>query len=335
MTNPTNTVETLRKLYFQGRYQEAVEFAANNWAALVSSNETAQLIGQIRTESMIQQQLSILNQLNTTLGRASSSLHQGFVGKLLSLPKFDDHRRLEKFGFSAGSQNEEDGILVEIFRRIGSPNKTFFEFGVGSGLQNCTIYFLLAGWRGAWVEVNSGKFNFIRKKFAFYIASDLLQITDRPITPENIDFVAEELGVSNNLDLLSIDIDGNDYFVFQAMKIKPRVIVIEYNGLFPPPHRIAQAYDPNYVYSADSYTGCSLQSLADLAYAKGYRLVGTNLSGLNAFFVREDLHNTELFSDADVSVLYNPPRHQLAWGGAFSSGPQLAISPTHGPPSLR
>ncbi|NBO96962.1 MAG: hypothetical protein EBU79_14065, partial [Betaproteobacteria bacterium] len=93
------------------------------------------MIGQIRTESMIQQQLSALNQVNVLLGRVSSSVHQTFVAQLLSLPKFDDVRRLERHGFSAGSQNEEDGILVEIFRRIGSPNKTFFEFGVGSGLQ--------------------------------------------------------------------------------------------------------------------------------------------------------------------------------------------------------
>lgn len=335
MTTSTDAMETLRKLYFQGRFKEAVEFAASSWGELVFSNEAVQLIGQIRTESMIQQQLSALNQVNALLGRVSSSVHQTFVAELLSLPKFDDVRRLERHGFSAGSQNEEDGILVEIFRRIGSPNKTFFEFGVGSGLQNCTIYFLLAGWSGGWVEVNRGKLDFIRKKFAFYISANFLRTTDRPVTPENVDYIAEELGVSTNLDLLSIDIDGNDYFVFQSMTIKPRVLVIEYNGLFPPPHRITQAYDPNYVYAADSYTGCSLQSLVDLANDKGYRLVGTNLSGLNAFFVREDLYSTELFSDADAAMLYNPPRHQLAWGGAFSSGPPLAISPMHEQPSLR
>jgi hypothetical protein len=335
MTTSTVAIETLRKFYLQGRYQEAVDFAAGNWASLLSTNEATQLIGQIRSESVAQQQVAVLNQLNSSLGRVSSSVHQAFITDLLSSPKFSDRRRLERYGFSAGSQNEEDGILVEIFRRIGSPNQTFFEFGVGSGLQNCTIYFLLAGWRGGWVEVNRGKFDFISKKFAFHIASDFLRITDLAVTPENVDYVAEELGVARDLDLLSIDIDGNDFFVFQAMTIRPRVVVIEYNGLFPPPHKIVQAYDPNYVYAADTYTGCSLQSLAELAHAKGYRLVGTNLSGLNAFFVRDDLYSVELFADDDASVLYNPPRHQLAWGGAFSSGPPLAISPTHGDPSLR
>jgi len=334
MSNSSVGLETLRKLFIQGRYQELLDFASRNASLLLATDEAARLIGQVRVELTAQQQHGLLGQINTNLGRLSSSVHQLFVNQLLSGSRFDDRRRLERYGFSVGSQNEEDGILVEIFRRIGCPYKTFFEFGVGSGLQNCTIYFLLAGWRGGWVEVNPRKIEFIRQKFAFYTASDLLRITDRPVTPENVDDIASELGVAEQLDLLSIDIDGNDYFVFEEMKIKPRALVIEYNGLYPPPHRIVQAYDPNYVHSLDTYTGCSLQSLVDLAQSKGYRLVGTNLSGLNAFFVREDLYSSELFSDADLSDLYNPPRHQLAWGGAFSSGPPLAISPLDRPASL-
>lgn len=334
--NPTySALETLRKLYIQGRYAEVVEFASANWSALISSEEAIRLVSCVRSESAGQQQAAQLKQLQTLLGRVAASIHQTHVATLLSDVRFDDPRRLEKFGFSAGSQNEEDGILVEIFNRVGHGERRFFEFGVGSGMQNCTIYFLLGGWRGGWVEVNAAKHDFIRRHFAFHIASGSLTVTDRPVTPDNVDAIAEMLGVATDLDLMSIDIDGNDFFVFQEMKLKPRVLVVEYNGLFPPPHRIVQAYDPNYSYSAESYTGCSLQSLTDLATRKGYRLVGTNLSGLNAFFVREDIYSERLFPASDVGSLYNPPRHQLAWGGAFASGPPLAVSPLQTAPALR
>jgi hypothetical protein len=334
MTESNTAVETLRKLYLQGRYKEVVDLMAGNWRDLLSTDEAPRLLGQARIEAASQQQQALLSQLNTALSRLSASVHQQLVSSLLEHDKYHDHRRLERFGFSAGSQNDEDGILTEIFRRIGCPHRTFFEFGVGNGLQNCTVYFLLAGWRGGWVEVNPSKFDFINRKFSFYIASSALHVTDQPVTPENVDQIASDLGVATDLDLLSIDIDGNDYYIFEAMNIKPRVIVAEYNGLFPPPFRIVQAYDPDYRYSPDSYTGCSLQSLVDLASRKGYRLVGTNLSGLNAFFVRGDLFSANLFVDAEPLLLYNPARHQLAWGDAFSSGPRLSISPLQGVASL-
>jgi hypothetical protein len=335
MTNSCAGLETLRKLFIQGRYQELLDFASKNSSLLLATDEAARLIGQVRTEVCAQQQRDLLDQVNTTLGCLSASVHQLLVTRLLSSPRFDDRRRLEPFGFSAGSQNEEDGILVEIFRRIGCPYKTFMELGVNTGLHSCTLYFLLAGWRGGWVGMNSRKVEFTRQKFAFYIASDILRVSDRSVTPENVDCVAGELGVAERLDLLSLQLGGNDYFIVQEMTLKPRVLVVGYNGLYPPPHRIVQAYDPNYVRTLDTYTGCSLQSLVELARVKGYRLVGTNLTGLNAFFVREDLYSGEVFSDADLSDLYNSPRYQLGGGGAFVSGPQPTVSPLDEPPSLR
>ena len=322
-----NVLLTLRKLYLQGRYRQALEFASLNWNSLSEIEDAFRLIQQIRVEQHMSNISSQLEGIKGDMSRLAATSHQSMVRELLRDSRYLDKKRLEPSGFSVGSQNEEDGILVEIFRRIGLKNKKFFEFGVGTGLQNCTVYFLLAGWGGGWVEINAAKYKFIEQKFKYYVASDILSLTNIPVTPDNIDIIANNLNIPNDVDLMSIDIDGNDYFIFEQMKLRPRVLVIEYNGLFPPPHKIVQAYDPDYVYSPDTYLGASLQSLTDLATKKGYKLVGTNLSGLNAFYVRDDCYSTDLFPEPDPGLLYNPPRHQLAWGGAFFSGPKLAISP--------
>jgi hypothetical protein len=330
MSDEVTVLSTFKKLYFQGRLSEAIEFANRNWVVLVNSDIALILLGHIRQEAITQRNLVLANDLVKSIQRLSASVHQSLVKSILSEEKYSGRRRLEKYGFSSASQNEEDGILVEIFNRIGTKSKLFFEFGAGNGLQNCSLYFLLAGWHGAWVEVNKPKYEFIKQRFSFYISNTILKVSDKVVSPENVNDIARELDVYDDLDLLSIDVDGNDYFIFESVDFRPRVIVVEYNGLFPPPHRIVQAYDPDYVYDPATYIGASLQSLSDLADRKGYRLVATNLSGLNAFFVRDDLWSSDLFSDANPSELFNSPRHQLAWGGAFGSAPGVAISPLHG-----
>jgi hypothetical protein len=322
-----NFILTLKKLYLQGRHHQALKFASVNWNSLSNTEEAFSLVKQIRVELHLSNISSQIEGFKGDISRLAATNHQSLVRELLRDTRYLDTKRLEQYGFSVGSQNEEDGILVEIFKRIGTTNKEFFEFGVGAGLQNCTVYFLLAGWRGGWVEINQAKYSFIEQKFKYYVASGKLSLSNKPINPENIDLIAKLLGIPEDVDLMSIDIDGNDYFVFQEMTIRPRVLVIEYNGLFPPPHKIVQAYDPDYVYSPETYLGASLQSLTDLALTKGYKLVGTNLSGLNAFYVRDDCYNSKLFSAPDPAQLYNLPRHQLAWGGAFNSGLNVAVSP--------
>src|SRR3954454_3752531 len=109
------------------------------------------------------------------------------------------------------------------------------------------------------------------------------------ITAENINELIKDWG-TGEIDLLSIDIDGNDFYVWQALKIiNPRVVVIECNSKFPPPLSIVQSYDPQYTWRGTDYSGASLEALTRLGARLGYSLVGTTLMGLNAFFVRDDL----------------------------------------------
>jgi hypothetical protein len=233
-------------------------------------------------------------------------------------------RRLEPHGYKVWSQSDEDGILAEIFRRIGvvRPGQpgSFVEFGVDDGRECNTLKLLVEGWRGLWMEADSAKCDRIRSSFAAPLADGRLELLQTRVTAENIDglIAGSRIAAAGELDLLSIDIDGNDYHVLKAIRgVRPRVLVIEYNAKFPPPMDLVQPYDPSHQWDGSDYFGASLQALANLAARGGYRLVGTNLAGVNAFFVRAELAG-DRFADENVALLYNPPRYWLV--AAYPSG---------------
>jgi len=296
-----------------------------------------QTLQSLTIEILLMQQRELLGGIGKALGlinnsvnRISHCLFQLHVAELQRSERYSDPKRLERFGFSVGSQNEEDGMLAEVFRRIGVSDRSFFEFGVGNGLQNCTYFFLLNGWKGCWVEIDRAKVEFMRNHFATAISSRQLTLDDTEITAENIDARCDALKIPDTIDLMSIDIDGNDYHVFESMtRVRPRVLVMEYNGTYPPPVRIVGAYDRSYRYDASTYIGASLQSLCDLADRKGYQLVGCNITGLNCIFVRKDLAQDLFCQPATAENLYNVPRHQLAWGGAWGDGPRANYGRVH------
>lgn len=231
--------------------------------------------------------------------------------QLLSTQKYSDPRRLEHFGYKAYSQNDEDGIIQEIFNRIGTTNRFFVEFGVQDGLESNTHFLLLQGWNGVFMEGSSEYVAQIQEKFASPISEGRLKVMNAFITRENINDLMQENGAAkiDEIDLLSIDIDGNDYYIFEAIEcIHPRVIVVEYNAKFPPPARWIMPYNKEHVWDGTDRQGASLQALADLGEKKGYRLVATNLNGINAFFVRNDLIDSNLFALQSPKELYNPMR---------------------------
>jgi hypothetical protein len=225
---------------------------------------------------------------------------------LLGSPAYADPLRLERYGFRTYSQNDEDGVIQEIFRRIGVQNSTFVEFGVEDGRESNAALLLYKGWRGLWIECDQRQYRKIRGHFAAQLQTGQLQVRNAFVDRDNISelIAAANLG---ELDLLSIDVDGNDYWIWQALAIRPRVVVIEFNGKFRPPLKWVMAYNPKHRWDMSDYYGASLQSLADLGREKGYALVGCSLAGVNAFFVRDDLL-LDRFSRASVADLYNPPR---------------------------
>ena len=167
--------------------------------------------------------------------------------KILDQPRYIEEKRLLRFGFKAYSQNEEDGIIKEIFKRIGTTNKTFVEIGVGNGLENNTLHLLLQGWNGLWVDGATEFVAHINQKFAFSLNNGTLKVRHAWVQRDNInELIAEGPEAGRALDLLSLDIDGNDYHVLEAVEsLNARVVVIEYNPKYPPPVKWVKAHNGN------------------------------------------------------------------------------------------
>jgi len=233
---------------------------------------------------------------------------------LLADPKYDDPARLERHGWKSYSQNDEDGILAEIFRRIGVAHRSFVEFGCDDGLENNTSYLLAQGWRGLWIDGADVNATLVRQGFAHLIERGLLQFRQDFIDRDNIDGMIAAAGLGPEIDLLSIDLDGNDYHLWEAIRsVNPRVVVIEYNAKFRPPMDWCMAYLREHIWSGDDVMGASLTALTRLGEARGYQLVGCNLTGANAFFVRQDLAGDRFARPASAEHLYQPPRYSLIY----------------------
>jgi hypothetical protein len=221
---------------------------------------------------------------------------------------------LERYGYKVYSQNDEDGIIAEIFNRIDITNKKFIEFGVQDGLESNTHYLLFSGWTGLWIEGDCNSYNEILNKFQVPISQNHLQVLNSYVTKDNINELFLSSGYTGEIDLLSIDIDGNDYYVFKEFcTVNPRVLVIEYNGKFPPPCDWVMEYDESYIWDGTDKHGASLKALEKLGKSKGYQLVGTNIRGVNAFFVRTDLAANKFPLPATAENLYNPCRFYLEY----------------------
>lgn len=234
---------------------------------------------------------------------------------ILDQPRYKDDKRLLKYGFKAYSQTDEDGIIQEIFQRIGVTNKTFIEIGVGDGLENNTLFLLLKGWKGFWVDGDLKNIKAIHNKFLFLQDSGRLNIKQAWIDKDNIDSLINDFGLPQEIDLLSIDIDGNDYHVFKnIVSLNPRVVVIEYNATLPPPVKWVMTYDQCHTKTNTDYFGASLKSFESLFQKKGYLLVGCNIIGVNAFFVRKDLIEEHFHSDCSAENHYESLKFWLIAG---------------------
>jgi hypothetical protein len=149
------------------------------------------------------------------------------------------------------SQSNEDEIIAYLFSVIGTTNKRFVEFGCGDGRQNNTIELLLKGWSGIWCEPHRRRFQSAKERWAKYP----VEIKRRVVTPQKVNLL-----VKDPLDFLSIDIDGKDYSVWEAITARPRLVCIE-------------------------YVWAGLPGMVSMANTKGYHLVGISSNKVNAFFI--------------------------------------------------
>ncbi len=210
--------------------------------------------------------------------------------RLLQSPRYDDPRNLNRFEYQVFSQFGEDGMLAEIFRRVGTTNRKFLEIGIGDGLQNNTAYLLLLGWSGFWIDANDVSVRECRRRNRRLIDEGRLVIEESFVKAETIRALTDRLEVPTDLDLLSLDIDRNTYYVWEALRhLNPRVAVIEYNAAIPPEVDWKVDYAAELVWNHTMYFGASLKALEELGRQLGYALVGCNLGGANALFVREEL----------------------------------------------
>jgi hypothetical protein len=229
--------------------------------------------------------------------------------------------QLRPFEQSVFSQQGEDGILKEIFFRVGAGSRFFVELGVEDGSE-CNTAFLAScyRWGGVYIEANGSDAARLRERWEG--RSDIT-VRQAFVTAENVATLLAECGVPKELDLLSIDIDGNDYWIWKALSdYQPRVLLIEYNAAYPPPRRWVMAYQPSHHWDKTTYFGASLSSLQDLGSRLGYALLGTDSRGVNAFFLRRDLVSQSGLSEISAEEAYHPPRYGLlALRHPFRSGP--------------
>lgn len=211
------------------------------------------------------------------------------------------------------SQNGEDGVIEEIFRRAGTTNRYVAEFGVGDGSECCSRLLFGGGWQGLLIEGAPWAIPRIRDLYA----GKPVTVTEAFITSESIVGLFNGAEVPCDPDLLVVDIDGNDYHVLSEILVngyRPRVIVAEYNGRWVPPVDWVMPYDAAHQWDGSCYEGASLVAMARLASQFGYALVGCESRGVNAFFVRSDI--AAKFPEARRSVRshYAPPMYGRGFG---------------------
>lgn len=205
------------------------------------------------------------------------------------------YQSLEELELRIFSQFGDDGIIQYLAHNLELNNKTFVEFGVEDYSESNTRFLLQKdNWSG-FVMDGSSK-NIARLQKAPYYWRHDLKAQAVFVTKENINSILSD-GIAgfDELDVLHIDIDGNDYWVWKEIEITPAVVIMEYNSNFGIDRSITVPYDPEFyrtnAHFSNLYWGCSLKAIYLLAMDKGYQFIGCNSAGNNAYFVRNDKMN--------------------------------------------
>ena len=225
---------------------------------------------------------------------------------------------LDCVGFKAFSQTDEDGILLYIFSIIGSPTRKSVEICAGDGLECNTANLIINhGWHGLLVD---GDESLVRRGREFYRRNPYTYVYPPTfehvwITRDNVNDIISKNGFEGEIDLLSLDIDGVDYWIWKALRtVAPRVVVVEYNDIIGPERALTVPYsdafrarDIPHTPGSPLFIGASLPAFVRLARTKGYRLVGCNRYGYNAFFIRDSLGEKEI-PEIDMRDCFRHPK---------------------------
>jgi len=225
-------------------------------------------------------------------------------------PRYGDPRRLLSSQFQVCSQNGEDGIIHEIFRRVGTTSKIFAELGVGSGHENNSAFLLSQGWTGFWIDGSRRFLGSIKNRDD--LRNGCLKYRVDFVNKENISVIFTQMGVPKEFDLVVTHFPFYTYYVWEGLQsFRPRVVVVEYNAAIPPSVEWKVRYDPNRIWNGSQNFGASLKAFETLGRNLGYSLVGCDFVGANAFFVRNDLITDQFLEPFNSENHYEPPRYSI------------------------
>jgi hypothetical protein len=246
--------------------------------------------------NLLKQTIKGLQSLSARLDDVDASLdaQKILTGRLLvnQIKEHGAYENIQDAEFKVFSQFGDDGIIQYLINNVETESRTFVEFGVEDYREANTRFLLVNdNWRGLVIDGSESNVEAI-KQGSIYWQQDLTAVSHF-ITTDNINEIITRNNFAGELGLLSIDIDGNDYWVWEAINVvSPAIVVVEYNSIFGASRAVTVPYDPKFrrgkAHPSQLYFGASLRALARLAESKGYQFVGSNSAGNNAYFVRRD-----------------------------------------------
>ena len=206
--------------------------------------------------------------------------------------------KINDFEYQVTSQNNEDGIINHIFDQLKIDKLNFIEIGFDY-YQNNSLSILKKCNKALFVDGDSKKAIILRNVLKLFYPKTKITVQNTLVDIDNINLIKEQnFTDQEEIDFLSIDVDGIDYYLFKEINFTPKLICIEYNFWFGKDLSCAAPYEKNYTLdSLSDYVGASLKAITGLANSKGYHLIAIDSACINAFFIRDDLkHNFEILN---------------------------------------
>ncbi len=248
-----------------------------------------------------------------------NSLYHRFAPKRLPLTPWE-------YELSVDHGVTDEGLLDHVVDMLGSLHGFCIEFGAGDGERSLAVRHLIED-RGFGALLIEGDPDLAARMHRRHAHRADVSTVEALITCDNIERIFDDADVPDRIDVLVIDIDGNDYHIWRAIeRVRAQVVCVEYNASYPPPRRFVIDYDERFVWAGDDYHGASLQSLVDLARQKGYELLHCKAGGDNLYFVAAELLPRFGIADNRPAAMYQVPQmgrwSRLAAGKGHPASPR-------------
>ncbi len=238
------------------------------------------------------------NKIDLALGRIEMRQNEGIHSQ-----------NINDYEFKVSSQWGEDGIIQYLIKNIEIENKIFVEFGVEKYTESNTRFLLQNNnWKGLVIDGSEENISYIKNDPIYWRYN--LKTQCAFITKDNINELITKNGIHGDIGILSVDIDGNDYWIWEAIEcVSPRIVICEYNALFGNKEKVSVPYKADFIWTnehfSNLYWGTSLAALEFLGKKKGYTLVGVNSAGNNAFFVKGNFAHSLNITTAEKAYVYS------------------------------